>query len=113
VKAPFPCSVGADLRRYLDDESARAAAAGERYAYHLHEARDALLRDPSRALRNPSSRQYPTLRASDLYEWITEEQQQAVAEIVARAARESDPQAMKLIDALARDHAERNADEEI
>lgn len=90
----------------------RDAAIGSAYALHLRAAREALLGDPSKALRNPHSRRHPTIAACDLYESLTPGQQQTVAEIVARAAREGDGMAQTLIDALAVNHAELNCEED-
>lgn len=105
------CTVASDTRRHLDSESARAAAAGVSYANHLHEAREALIREPGKALRNPHSTRCPTIRASDLLESLSYEQQAAMAEVLSREAMAGDAQALKLIDQIAAEHAERNSEE--
>jgi hypothetical protein len=89
-----------------------AAAAGNAYAWHLNEARNALMRDPSKALRNPHSSRNPTIKASDLLERLSESQQGVLADILSRAALAGDGMAQTLIDALAADHAELNCEED-
>lgn len=101
-----------DTLRYQEREREKAAASALAYSVHLADAREALTREPGKALRNPCSTRYPTIRASDLYSTVASDEQCAVlADIVSRAAMAGDAQAMGLIDQLAQEHADRNSEE--
>lgn len=105
-----------DLDRRAETEDrdlhlSHQAAVGVACSNLMHEAREALMRNPTQALRNPSSQRCPVIRASNLLEWIDDKQQVVLAEILARAALAGDGMAQTLIDALAADYADRNAEE--
>lgn len=102
--------------RHEIDRQERRADAVQLAAQNLYdEACDALMHDPSRELRTPGYSRTKSAPAWSLLSYLTDAQQEELANILMRASKSGDPMAQLLIGTISNEysatHAEESAEE--